>query len=103
MSWEEVERCESAPLVFSAATESFKTASRQRGFDTWLWAPCQKVNTKCFPENDLTTLLQYLNSVVLLCYLYKTACGGINVIKMQVATSVEATRRMLSPLAFSLD
>lgn len=52
------------------------------GVGYWLWgSPCQKTNTKCFPENYLTKFLQHLNSVVLLCYLYKTAFGGIYLIK----------------------
>lgn len=83
VSWEEVERCEFALLVFSATTDCFKTVSQQSlvfGTDYGL-LPARKWTQKCFPENDLTTLLQHLNSVVLLCYLYKTACGGINLIK----------------------
>lgn len=42
VSWEEVERCESALLVFSATTDSFQTASQQRGFDTGYGLPARK-------------------------------------------------------------
>lgn len=40
--WEEVERFESALLVFSATTDSFKTVSWQRGFDTGYGLPARK-------------------------------------------------------------
>lgn len=62
VSWEEVERCESALLVFSATTDSFQTASQQRGFDTGYGLPARK-----WAQNvslKMTAPFQHLNCVI---------------------------------------